>query len=216
MTTYRDRVADTVPAVKRIVETRRKSIAAALADPRFNNDYRAKLISEANDKARTELAALRVARDAAIEAERAAITRARTVKVDPNTAILAQLQAERAWNRTVRRLDAGADPLVVVQEAAKAGDRAMLDILAEEVPSYLEAKQSSRQAIDGVATMIGRAIEPLKTDAERQTDTREAALEKAVYVADFSLGHAEHELSTEQPVPILPLADGGTVTVGQD
>lgn len=216
MTTTTDRIANTVHAVAKTLASRRRAIAAAHADPRWNAEYRSKLIRETTDKARSELAALRADRDAAQQTESAALKRLRTVKADTNEAILAQLQGERAWRRTVRRLDTGADVLTVIQQAAKEGDRALLDVLAEEIGPYLESRKAPRQQIDGVMTLIGRAIDPLKTDAERQADTRQAALDKATYVADFALGHAEHELATGQPATVLPTADGGTVAVGQD
>jgi hypothetical protein len=67
---------------------------------------------------------------------------------DAQEQLLRELQVQRAWQRAARLLDAMPDgPAVarqldaLIQDAARVGDRAMLQALREEVPAYLQARR---------------------------------------------------------------------------
>jgi AraC-like DNA-binding protein len=70
-----------------------------------------------------------------------------TTPTDPQAQLLRELQLQRAWQRALRLLDAMPDSGAVmrqvdelIRQAADAGDRALLQALEEELPSYLNAR----------------------------------------------------------------------------
>ncbi|MDT8896774.1 hypothetical protein QYE77_00730 [Thermanaerothrix sp. 4228-RoL] len=101
---------------------------------------------------------------------------------DPQTAVLNELKAQRAWGRIRRKLDAFSEPSSLlrgiedlIDQTARNGDRFTLALLREELPDYLAARRvNAPQVFD----WLDQAEVPLLTPEQREARKALAVLEE--------------------------------------
>ncbi|MGB9799622.1 MAG: hypothetical protein ACPLUL_05960 [Thermanaerothrix sp.] len=101
---------------------------------------------------------------------------------DPQTAVLNELKAQRAWGRIRRKLDVfgEASSLLrgiedMIDQASRNADRFTLALLREELPDYLAAR---RVTAPQVFDWLDRAEIPLLTPEQREARKALAVLEE--------------------------------------
>ncbi len=205
-------IADVLVRVRR----ERREIAS---DRTLSEEGRNLRRRESRDRATSQLDALMAAARTAETSVRKAVEGARR---QPSTEerLLAETQKSRAWQRYVRLLDGGIQPLEAIERAS--GDLAALQALAEEMPAYVEAKAGKLQDrtfpgyIDSLLNAIDQAERPLLSPVERKR--REISAEIRVGMAQlpnaYSTAQAEVASGWNQTFLLPGWGEGQLIGVG--
>jgi hypothetical protein len=136
--------------------------------------------------------------------------------------VLAELRAQRAWDRQRTLLAGGWDWQVLITRAATAGDRPLLAVLRQELPAWLEGRAGgdTEMALNQVAAAnesIDRAEYPLLTDPERAARAlaAEVAIGYSNVLTAFNYARAELTGEWEQASYIPDWAKGSTISVSE-
>ena len=121
---------------------------------------------------------------------------------------MGELRLQRPWARSKRMLEAGRDPLAVI-EAAK-DDPDSLRALRVELPAYLEAKNSGG-IFDGVRAALDQAEYPHLNSVKRKARQIQGEVERAEYLVSMAQNIAYQEL--EGAGGTLPAHDGGAINM---
>lgn len=157
--------------VAAILTAYRAKVKAINADPRLNDQAKKGDREAALKEAMLALVEVDATTKVAQESLKAKVKAALTVKLDPQEALAAELRQGRAWERAKTLLAAGMEPFRVIQRATDANDRDALTVLADELPTWLEAAKYPSSYITEASAAIRKAERPMLD--ERQTLARD-------------------------------------------
>ena len=171
-------------------------------------------------------AAIRTIEQAAVGAKAALDALIRTGKASPppadaQRALLDELQAQRAWQRALRLLDAqlGAAGAVHVVQQLTSEARAMqavgvLQILREEAPAYLWSRRWG-SAVPAVSQIVEAALQPYLPAKMRAAQDLERVLASGWLVTEGALRLAREEVTGGQAVAVLPGWAGDVIAIDE-
>lgn len=124
------------------------------SDPSYSAVGREAAVRERQDSARARLDQLKAT--AQIHADAAAMyldqANARLAEKSTQEQILSEQQAQRAWQRVQRLLDAGVAPIEVAERLARAGEREAIRQLRRELPTWTAAAVAKAAGGSGLST----------------------------------------------------------------
>jgi hypothetical protein len=196
------RIADILLALRR----ERQRIAG---DRMLSAEGMAAQRQQATQRAETALQALA---DEAASAERRirqAVAAVTAKVLDPQAALLRELQVQRAWNRFRAMLEAGADPLAAVERAS--GDLVAIQALREELPAYLEARGAT-ELIVAAQEVLDRLERPLLPPVARRARDILAEVDAGMAQLRMAFAHAGAEVAGDWDVTaVIPAWERGSV-----
>lgn len=180
-------------------------------DKRLSNSYRQKLLDQALEATKTELEKHKNESTEAASRLAGVIQEFQHEPVDPQQAILSELQGQRVWNRISRLLDAGADWGQVINDNKT--DLATLQVLKAELPAYVASKDRKTPDISqNIITEIEAKELPLLPSHKQQARLLETELSVGVYQLNLGIIYIQSELlAGGKPNPNLPAWEKGKV-----
>lgn len=196
-----------VDGLATILLQRRERLAAIRTDRMLSAEAKERLIAQAEQQARGAWEALKVKADTAKAGIEKAIAVALKVERTPEEEVAYELRGSRLWARYKELLTSGTmDVLDLVQREAENLDS--LEVLREELPDFLTARNKQPGEIQAVLDRIDALARPLLPDKQRTARDVQDEMSRGWPLLELSHGYALHELETGENWDVLPAWEG--------